>query len=33
MITLDLNGDASKDAIIKTVENGEFKYMSTVHPF
>ncbi len=33
MITLDLNGDATKDAIIKTVENGEFKYIATVHPF
>lgn len=33
IITLDLNGDATKDAIIKTVENGEFKYIATVHPF
>jgi len=33
MITLDLNGDATKDAIIKTVENGEFKYIATVTPF
>ena len=33
IITLDLNGDATKDAIIKTVENGKFKYISTVHPF
>lgn len=33
IITLDLNGDASKDAIIKTVENAQFKYVATVHPF
>jgi len=33
IITLDLNGDATKDAIIKTVENGKFKYIATVHPF
>jgi len=33
IITLDYNGDASKDAVIKTVENGEFKYVTTVHPF
>ncbi|PKP57816.1 branched-chain amino acid ABC transporter substrate-binding protein [Candidatus Atribacteria bacterium HGW-Atribacteria-1] len=33
MITLDYNGDATKDAIIKTVEGGEFKYVATVHPF
>jgi len=33
IITLDLNGDAVKDAIIRKVENGEFKYMTTVHPF
>ncbi|MBA7544347.1 Leu/Ile/Val-binding protein [subsurface metagenome] len=32
-ITLDLNGDALKDAVIRTVKNGEFKYVSTVHPF
>jgi len=33
MITLDENGDAIKDAIIKTIENGKFKYIATVHPF
>ena len=33
MITLDYNGDAVKDAVIRTVENGKFKYVSTVHPF
>ncbi|MBA7571537.1 ABC transporter substrate-binding protein [Candidatus Atribacteria bacterium 1244-E10-H5-B2] len=33
MITLDLNGDATKDAIIKTVENSKFKYIATVTPF
>jgi len=33
IITLDLNGDAVKDAIIRKVENGEFKYITTVHPF
>ena len=33
MITLDFNGDATKDAIIKTIENGQFKYVATVRPF
>lgn len=33
IITLDLNGDATKDAIIKTVEGGKFKYIATVTPF
>jgi len=33
MITLDYNGDAVKDAIIETVKNGKFEYVSTVHPF
>jgi branched-chain amino acid transport system substrate-binding protein len=33
IITLDLNGDPVKDAIIRKVENGEFKYVTTVHPF
>jgi len=33
IITLDINGDAVKDAIIRKVENGQFIYMSTVHPF
>lgn len=31
-ITLDENGDAVKSAVINTVENGEFKYLSTVEP-
>ena len=31
-ITLDENGDAVKDAVILTVENGEFKYLTTVKP-
>lgn len=31
-ITLDENGDAVKSAVIKTVENGEFTYMTTVEP-
>jgi branched-chain amino acid transport system substrate-binding protein len=31
-ITLDENGDAVKDAVILTVENGEFKYLTTVSP-
>jgi len=33
IITLDLNGDPIKDAYIEKVEDGQFKYMSTVHPF
>ncbi|MTI95933.1 MAG: ABC transporter substrate-binding protein [Firmicutes bacterium] len=32
IITLDENGDATKSAIINTVENGEFVYLTTVHP-
>jgi branched-chain amino acid transport system substrate-binding protein len=32
VITLDENGDAVKDAVIKVVKNGEFKYLSTVKP-
>lgn len=32
MISLDENGDAVKSAVIKQVENGEFKYMATVEP-
>jgi len=32
IISLDENGDAVKDAVIKTIENGEFKYVTTVHP-
>lgn len=31
-ITLDANGDATKSAIINKVENGQFVYMTTVHP-
>ena len=32
MITLDANGDAVKDAVIKIVKDGEFKYLTTVNP-
>lgn len=32
IITLDHNGDATKSAIINKVENGEFNYLTTVHP-
>lgn len=32
MITLDENGDAVKDAVIKVVKNGKFKYLTTVKP-
>ena len=32
IITLDENGDAIKDAVIKKVEDGKFKYVATVHP-
>jgi branched-chain amino acid transport system substrate-binding protein len=31
-ITLDATGDAVKDAVILTVENGAFKYLTTVSP-
>jgi branched-chain amino acid transport system substrate-binding protein len=31
-ITLDATGDAVKDAVVLTVENGEFKYLTTVSP-
>jgi len=31
-ITLDENGDAIKDAVILTVENGAFKYLRTIAP-
>lgn len=31
-ITLDENGDATKDAIINQVQNGEFKYLTTISP-
>jgi branched-chain amino acid transport system substrate-binding protein len=32
IITLDENGDAVKNAVIKQVKNGEFVYMDTVEP-
>jgi len=32
MITLDENGDAVKDAVIKVVKDGKFKYLTTVKP-
>jgi len=32
IITLDSNGDAVKDAVIKKVEDGQFKYITTVRP-
>jgi len=31
-ITLDENGDAVKDAVIKTVKDGKFRYLTTVKP-
>lgn len=31
-ITLDENGDAVKDAVIKVVKDGKFKYLTTVKP-
>ena len=31
-ITLDENGDAVKDAVIKIVKDGKFKYLTTVKP-
>ena len=30
IITLDANGDAIKNAVIKTVKNGKFTYLDTV---
>lgn len=33
MISLDVNGDAVKSAILKTVEDGNFVYKSIVEPF
>lgn len=33
IISLDENGDAVKSAIIKTIEDGKFKYKATVEPF
>lgn len=32
VITLDENGDAVKSAVIKTIQGGEFTYMTTVEP-
>lgn len=32
MISLDVNGDAVKSAVIKEVKDGTFKYMATVEP-
>ncbi|MDI6637970.1 MAG: ABC transporter substrate-binding protein [Bacillota bacterium] len=31
-ITIDENGDATKDAVILRVENGVFRYVTTIHP-
>jgi len=33
IITLDENGDAVKDAVIKTVKDGEFVYLETIEPY
>jgi len=32
IITLDANGDATKSAVIKTVKDGKFTYLTTVQP-
>jgi len=32
IITLDINGDAVKNAVIKTVEDGAFVYLTTISP-
>jgi branched-chain amino acid transport system substrate-binding protein len=32
MISFDANGDATKDAVIKTVKGGKFTYLTTVKP-
>jgi branched-chain amino acid transport system substrate-binding protein len=32
VIALDENGDAVKDAVVKTIKGGEFKYIATVRP-
>ncbi|HUX52542.1 MAG TPA: ABC transporter substrate-binding protein [Spirochaetia bacterium] len=32
IITLDANGDATKSAVIKTVKDGKFSYLTTVQP-
>ncbi|MGB4482757.1 MAG: ABC transporter substrate-binding protein, partial [bacterium] len=32
VITLDENGDATKSAVILKVDNGEFRYLTTVNP-
>jgi len=31
-ITLDANGDAVKDAVIKVVKGGKFTYLDTIKP-
>lgn len=33
IITLDENGDAVKNAVIKTVKDGEFTYLETIEPY
>lgn len=33
IITLDVNGDAVKSAVIKTVKDGEFTYLDTIEPY
>jgi branched-chain amino acid transport system substrate-binding protein len=33
IITLDANGDAVKDAVLKVVKDGEFTYLDTVKPY
>jgi len=33
VISLDENGDAVKDAILKVVKNGEFTYLETIKPY
>jgi len=32
-ISFDENGDAVKSAVIKTIKNGEFKYLTTIEPY
>ena len=32
VISLDANGDAVKNAVIKTISNGEFEYLTTIAP-
>lgn len=33
IVTLDANGDAVKDAVIKVVKDGEFTYLETIEPY